>query len=197
MSPELELKLVEKYPKLLRDYRGDPKVTCMSFGIETNGDGWYQIIDHLLGYLTNLMETPLHINYTQEYKEQHREDKDYYQNHCSYKLKPPQIVLDQVKSKYANLRCYYHTDLIEEIPEEIRLDLDSDDLQKKLERYNDKIDFAIDYAEYQSSVTCEVTGKEGKLYTKGWYRVLSDEEAIKLGYDPKEGSNVGLTVEEY
>ncbi len=196
MSPELEQKLVEKYPKLLREYGGSPQVTCMCFGFQ-HSDGWLNIVDHLLGYLDNLQKTPLHINYTQEYKEQHREDKDYYQNHCSYKLNPPQIVLDQAKSKYGTLRVYHHTDLENEIPEEIRLDLDSDDLQKKVERYNDKIDFAIDYAEYQSSVTCEVTGKEGKLYTKGWHVVLSDEEAIKLGYDPKEGSSGGLTVEEY
>ena len=44
MNKELELKLVEKYPKILKEYGGDPKQTCMAFGIETSGDGWYNFL---------------------------------------------------------------------------------------------------------------------------------------------------------
>ena len=195
MKPELEKILIEKYPKLLRDCYGDPRTTCMSFGIETDS-GWFQLIDHLFSYLTNLMSTPLNIDYTKEYKEKHKGEKDYYEKHYTYKFKPPQIILDQIKSKYATLRAYYHTDLEEEIPEDVWAVLDLDDYYKKLERYNQKIDFAIDYAEYLSSITCEVTGKPGKLYTKGWHVVLCDEEAIKKGYKVEEGSTEGIKVEE-
>ena len=196
MSPELEKILVEKYPKLLRDYGGDCRVTCMSFGIETDS-GWYQLIDHLFSYLTNLMNTRIHVDYTKEFKEKNKGEKDYYQKYCTYKFKPPQIILDQIKSKWSLLTVYYHTDLEEDIPEDVWAVLDLDDYYKKLKRYNDKIDFAIDYAEYLSSITCEITGKPGKRYTNGWHVVLCDEEAVKKGYKPEEGCSTGITVEEY
>jgi hypothetical protein len=185
MKYELEQELVKKYPKLSKHYRGDPRETCMAFGIETN-DGWYKILDHLFGYLTDLMERKLVVDYVKEYKDLHKGKEDYYEKYCSYKFLPPQIILDQVKEKYASLRCYYHTDF-EDIPEDIRAIIDTDQVNKKIEEYYDMIDHAIAYAEYQSARTCEVTGNEGKLYTKGWFRVLCDEEAIKMGYKPEEG----------
>lgn len=46
MKKELEMKLVEKYPILYSQYRGDPAKTCMAWGIAV-GDGWYKIIDEL------------------------------------------------------------------------------------------------------------------------------------------------------
>jgi hypothetical protein len=180
MKIELEQELVKKYPKLFKHYRGDPRETCMAFGIETN-DGWYKTLDHLFGYLTDLMERKLVVDYTKEYKDQHKEDKEYYHKYCSYKFLPPQIILDQVKEKYGTLRVYYHT-TFEDIPEDIWAVLDLKDFYKKMDEYNDMIDHAISYAEYQSARTCEVTGQEGNLYTKGWCRVLCDEEAIKHGY---------------
>lgn len=46
MDNNLEKKLVEKYPKLYRDYGGDPRETCMTWGFSC-GDGWYSIIEEL------------------------------------------------------------------------------------------------------------------------------------------------------
>jgi hypothetical protein len=46
MKKELELKLVKKYPKLFKEYGGDPRQTCMHWGF-SHGDGWYDIIDEL------------------------------------------------------------------------------------------------------------------------------------------------------
>jgi hypothetical protein len=46
MKKELELKLLEKYPKLFQDYGGDPRRTCMAWGM-SHGNGWYQILDEL------------------------------------------------------------------------------------------------------------------------------------------------------
>lgn len=46
MDENLEKKLVEKYPSMYRDYRGDPKETCMAWGFSC-GDGWYSIIEEL------------------------------------------------------------------------------------------------------------------------------------------------------
>lgn len=50
MNRELEEKLVKKYPKLFRNYRGDPRQTCMAWGM-TCGDGWYNLIDELCSKL--------------------------------------------------------------------------------------------------------------------------------------------------
>ena len=44
MKRELELELVNKYPQLFKDYRADPRVSCMAFGCEC-GDGWFHLID--------------------------------------------------------------------------------------------------------------------------------------------------------
>jgi len=46
MKSELELKLVEKYPVLYKDYGGDMRFTCMHWGF-SHGDGWYNLIDEL------------------------------------------------------------------------------------------------------------------------------------------------------
>lgn len=51
MNRELELKLVEKYPKLFQDYGKSPQETCMAWGCEC-GDGWYLILDELFEKLS-------------------------------------------------------------------------------------------------------------------------------------------------
>jgi hypothetical protein len=44
MKEELELQLVKKYPKIFRNYKGDPTKTCMAWGMPC-GNGWYDILD--------------------------------------------------------------------------------------------------------------------------------------------------------
>ncbi len=77
MNKELELKLVEKYPNVLRDYGGDMEKTCMHWGMEC-GNGWYDLLDGLLQKL------------------------DYLSNHSGV-----QVVADQIKEKFGTLRFYY------------------------------------------------------------------------------------------
>ena len=173
MTKELELKLVEKYPDLLRDYGGDCRTTCMAWGIECS-DQWYNILDHLFGYLTSLMKSKLYIRYTEEYRKKN--------NVFDFKMDSPKIVLDQVKSKFSSLRCYYHGEN-QEVAPEIMENLCQKSYDKELERFWNRVDDAIDFAEYQTSVICEECGKEGKLYTKGWWVVLCDEHAKKKNYD--------------
>lgn len=184
MTPELEIKLTEKYPKLFVNKNKSPMETLICFGCDC-GDGWYKILDHLFGYLNDLMERKFSLDYTEEYKKEHKHKSDYYENFYSYKHLPPQIVLDQVKEKYGTLRVYYHLEY-ENIPDEIAPLINMSQVDEKLKEYYDVIDHAIDYAEHQSAKTCEITGEDGKLYTKGWYRVLCDKEAIKNGYIPEK-----------
>ena len=79
MKKELELKLVEKYPKILCDYGGDMQKTCMHWGMEC-GDGWYDLLNDLL------------------------EKLDYISKHSGV-----QVVADQIKAKFGTLRFYYST----------------------------------------------------------------------------------------
>jgi len=79
MNKELELKLVEKYPVILKDYGGDMKQTCMHWGMEC-GDGWYDLIDELLGKL-DLISKNMGV----------------------------QVTAAQIKQKFGTLRFYYDT----------------------------------------------------------------------------------------
>lgn len=82
MDKELELELVKKYPKILRDYGGDPMQTCLSFGIETES-GWYNLLDKCM------------------------EKLQYFCDICSKNGEDVQVFANQIKSKYATLRFYY------------------------------------------------------------------------------------------
>jgi len=77
MKKELELKLVEKYPRLLKDYGGDPRVTCLAWGMEC-GDGWYDVIDEALHMI----------------------------NQVCIKFGYEDIVVAQIKEKFGQLRIY-------------------------------------------------------------------------------------------
>ena len=83
MKYETELEFVKKYPKILRDYRGDPMQTCMAFGIETDGDGWNDLLDKCM------------------------EKLQYFCDLCTKNGSPIQVVATQIKSKFATLSFYY------------------------------------------------------------------------------------------
>jgi len=190
MTTGSDRKLVEKYPELLANSAKPPTESLMCFGCEC-GDGWHKILDHLFGYFTSLMNRTLLVNYTKEYQDLHRGKKDYYQNYQSYRFSPPKIVLDQVKEKWGLIRIYHHTEF-DGVPDDVWNVLNLEEFYKKMKEYEDILDWAIAFAEYQSSVTCEITGKDGKLYTHGWYRVLCDEEAVRLGYSPEQGGKLEI-----
>ena len=77
-------------------------------------------------------------------------------------VKCPAVTVDQYKEKFASLRIYHSG---------------GDDI----------VDGMIRYAEYLSSITCQSTGKPGRMCKRGsWYTTLCDEEAEKTGYKPVE-----------
>lgn len=81
MKKELELELVKKYPRILRDYGGDPMQTCLSWGFEF-GDGWKTLIENCLKKL------------------------QYFCDLCSKNGKEVQVIANQAKEKYGTL-CFY------------------------------------------------------------------------------------------
>lgn len=82
MSPDLDKKLVEKYPVIFQNRYSDMQSTAMCWGFEC-GDGWYTLIDNLCAQITH---------------------------HLKYNAKPETepFVCDQVKEKFGTLRFYGH-----------------------------------------------------------------------------------------
>jgi hypothetical protein len=81
MNEQLELKLVEKYPKILCDYKGDKMKTCMAWGMEC-GDGWYDLLDRCMEKLQYLCDM------------------------WSKDGREVQVIAHQIKEKYGTLRFY-------------------------------------------------------------------------------------------
>ena len=81
MKHELELKLVEKYPKILKDYKGDKMQTCMAWGMECD-DGWYNLLDKCMEKLQYLCDI------------------------CSSNDREVQVVANQIKEKFGTLSFY-------------------------------------------------------------------------------------------
>lgn len=177
MSPELEHKLIEKYPVLFQDVNKSPKETCMCWGIEA-GSGWYDILDNLCGYITHVREN---VRYYLGLKKDIRDGKFNVEFRC------PKVVFMQIKEKYGTLRVYWKFEEIENYDEIISRLENPDELNEYIKKYDNMVENAIDFCEYLSSKTCEVTGKPGKLYSEGWCVTLCKEEAIKrFGFDPDE-----------
>jgi hypothetical protein len=140
MKEELQLELVKKYPKILKNFGGDPMHTCMAFGIEVES-GWYKLLDECM------------------------EKLQYFCDLCFYKSgRQVQVVADQIKEKYGDLRFYVSV-------------YDADKIEDSI------IDDIIYEAERKSRNTCEVTGENGVLCKRGgWIKILCREEARKHGY---------------
>jgi hypothetical protein len=83
MKQELELKLVGKYPKILKDYGGDKMQTCMAWGMEV-GEGWYDLLDTSMARIQYLCDL-------------FTKDND----------KEVQLIANQIKEKFGTLRFYY------------------------------------------------------------------------------------------
>ena len=174
MSPELDAKLCEKYPKLMVNRNKPMTETAMCWGFDC-GDGWYNILDQLMANIQhhcdwkekqrlgavehNAMVEKMKAGdftdfdemsktYTPGYKEIQRlrflEDKP--------RLVPdvvPQVTLDQVKEKFGTLRFYY---------------TGGDDYVRGL----------VSMAEAMSGVTCEQCGAPGDLRGQGWLYTACD-----------------------
>lgn len=160
MKDVLELKLVELYPLIFRDYGGDMRKTCMHWGMSC-GDGWYSLLDALCQTLESITEG-----------------------------KDIQVVADQVKEKFGGLRFYYHVEYKRDIFDRIRSRFSTFMCRHKWGiQYNKMVDFkkkyfkstiekisdAVSYAEGQSYRTCEKCGGPGETRGGGWVSTLCEE----------------------
>ena len=89
--------LYEKYPDLFKDVGGDPRSTCMAFGIECN-IGWYDIISsvcwRIFQHEKNIKER---VDIRNKYDTcNDKSDIDYVP-----------VKFQQIKEKYGGLRIYF------------------------------------------------------------------------------------------
>jgi hypothetical protein len=138
MKEELDRKLCEKYPLLFKNRHAPMTETCMCFGFE-HGDGWYSIIDNLCENIQN------HIDWSHKHKAW---SLDWNEEHPDKQIGVgeivPQVVVDQVKSKFGTLRFYYSGG-------------------------DDAIDGMVRMAESMSGVLCEECGDlvENRVHGRG------------------------------
>lgn len=97
MSPELDAKLCEKYPKLMVNRFKPMTETCMCWGFDC-GDGWYNILNLLMANIQH------HIDWKNSQRELLLKDNPYKR---SIPDAVSQVTLDQVKEKFGTLRFYY------------------------------------------------------------------------------------------
>jgi hypothetical protein len=189
VSPELEKKLFEKYPKIFADANKSPQESCMAFGLEV-GDGWYNLIDILCEALTYTFTTSIEVDEEDgkrlglEANRWKNDDKDRY----FFKVEAPQVVASQVKEKFGTLRFYYHLKF-DEANTSLAATKKYPDLEKINRRYCDYIDGIIHFADIASAHVCEVSGEKGELMVRGGcFKTFSQKvvnESQKLdGYKP-------------
>ncbi len=89
MNHKLEVYLTKKYPKLFRDMYGDPKKTCLAWGVQC-GDGWFFLLNTLCASIQE------HIDHLKTWRSLGQDV------HV-----PTQVVFQQVKEKFGALYIYY------------------------------------------------------------------------------------------
>jgi hypothetical protein len=183
MSPELDKQLCDKYPKIFADRYKSPQETCMCWGLEV-GDGWYDLIDILCTALTYTFTTSIKVDEEDgrrlgiEPCVNTKGETSYY-----FRVEPPQVVADQVKEKFGELRFYYHLEYSENNTSLVKTKK-YPDLEAVNKRYADYIDGIIHFAEIASGRTCEVTGANGEMYVRrGWFKVLNENVAKAERYE--------------
>lgn len=178
MSPELEQKLIEKYPILFRDKDKSPRESLMCFGCEFS-NGWYKIFDDLCAYLTRLTKHEIFLRLKDEFKTE--ENKGYIYVHY------PTVSFTQVKEKYGTMRVYWIGNGIENYDELKEKVHDLNDLESQVKRYYDRVEHAIDFTEFLSSKVCEECAEPGKIYTNGWYMTRCKKCIVEhYGFDPDD-----------
>lgn len=176
MSPELEKKLFEKYPKIFANTNKSPQESCMAFGLEI-GDGWYSLIDLLCEALTYTFTTSVEIDEEDgkrlgiEPSRWNGQDKDRY----FFPVEAPQVIAEQVKEKFGTLRFYYRIQYSKD-NESLVATKKYPDLDQINRRYSDYMDGVIHFAEIASAHVCEVSGEKGELMVRGgWFKTLSQQ----------------------
>ena len=199
MKDELDQKLVNKYPEIFRNRYGDMRETAMCWGFEC-GDGWYDLIDNACAVMDNVIKNQhRHVKWNIDWLAIH--DAAIAGNWEPYdtefnRLHPEKYSEHWTKEKrdalyIKNKEYYLRTDLAEEkrqdvTPREWPVAVQVKEKFGTLRFYVDntceRMDGAIEMAEYMSGCICEECGNPGKQRGGGWIRTLCDKHAEEMGY---------------
>jgi len=158
MNEKLDKKLCKKYPKIFRDRTADKRDTAMCWGF-CCGDGWYDLIDTLCHSL------------------QWDTDKNRY----------PQVIADQVKEKFGELRFYFHTESNGVADDEKKIG--SSSFPNEDSYISGIIEGKVSFACRMSNLICEECGSTTKAKNEninGWYRTLCSKCKLKIARGDKE-----------
>jgi hypothetical protein len=192
MSPELERKLFEKYPKIFAQRKLPMTQTAMCWGIET-GDGWYTILDKLCHQIQH------HV----DWKRKQRARNLRHQRAIRRALKGDKLALLRFHAFNGNVTehtyKYVDDDIVQ--AEQGKLPMIQPRMAKiqavqvkekfgTLRFYtnysDDYIDGLIAMAESMTAVTCQECGKPGKVRGGGWIYVACDEHTSVNDLDDEE-----------
>lgn len=171
MNKNLQNQLFAKYPKIFRDAHLSPRQSCMGLGIEC-GDGWYQIIDALCAALSS--------GYSSS-KDTMRLDG--IEGRFPYDTtESSQVVVTQIKEKFSTLRFYTYDESSKGFEELCaKYPKTGESIMDEISSYRRGM---IWMAESLSAITCEETGKPGKVCKRGgWLKTLCEEKAKELGFE--------------
>lgn len=186
MSPHLDKKLCQKYPKIFAQRNLPMSQTAMCWGIDT-GDGWYNIIDMLCAAITG------HVKWQRELRARRllhkrairravKGDKTSLINYYSVNGKISYYGMERVEKDIANELAgianpvYNIPDKIS-YPQAVQVKEKFGTLRFYTDSGNEFIDGVIRMAENMSAVTCETCGNAGKLRGMGWRYVACNEHA--------------------
>ena len=193
MKSELQEKLLKKYPQFFtaerKIYIGKKSmkkeihellnqkemVLPIQFGFEC-GDGWYMLLDELMGEIANHIENVdrnnknvfkyqwmwnlqryIRVRMPSKYKRLQRFAEWLYNSAPRKNIPPMEFQIDQIKEKYSTLRFYYHGG-------------------------DDFIDGLVSLAESLSAKICENCGTTINVgRTSGWLITLCKSCAVKKG----------------
>lgn len=179
MRPELEHKLIKRFPYLYRGYYQPMDSTCMCWGF-SHCDGWFKIIWMLSLAIEDDLNMP-------KWKMQYQIWSEHIArkwNNIVYKLSKPRHDdwLANLQNKYFPKKSWNYIGIKWFVWHPNRFNYFSVTQVKEkfgtLRYYcsgNDNICDFIDYAEHASEHTCEACGEYGKLRDDGWLVTQCDK----------------------
>lgn len=184
MSPELEKKLFDKYPKIFAQHKLPMSQTAMCWGIETS-DGWYNIIDKLCGLIQGHVDWQRKmrandIRYNRALRRALTGDKNglihYYKFRGEITNHTLEAVEKDIKAEKSKLgsRIRLEKPKLSKV-EAVQIKEKFGTLRFYTNTSDRYIDGLISMAESMSSITCETCGKPGHLRGGGWVYAACDE----------------------
>lgn len=193
MSPELEKKLFDKYPKIFAQRKLPMTQTAMCWGIET-GDGWYNIIDQLCRQIQHHVDwkrkqRARDLLHCRAIKRALKGDKSSLLKYHSFKGEITQWTLDQVERE---IQTYPEGKKDKKVTPKLP-QIQAVQVKEKYgtlrfyTNFSDEyVDGLIAMAESMTAVTCQECGNPGRVRGLGWIYVACDEHTGKADLDDDE-----------